>query len=941
MVQNLSHDHDLFSVPPLKYQKIFYNTCYGATSGVANGLQPNGYGALGGVNNGRIKGYGGAGAMNKGQGRKPQGYGRQAGTTNGQQTKGNGFGAQGGALGGPATKGNGYGVPTAALGAIGNRGNKGQMNNGFGTRTGILGGNGAKPNGQKSSASGVNGAQPNGAGGKSMKGYGNPSYGAGAGLGMGASRGMGVPQLASNQGKAFGGNGYGARPMAGYNGGTGFGLGPQAGNGGMKGPKQGYQAAAGASNGQSANGFGFAAASRPTKPMFGNMPNGYGGKPTGYNAARGAYGAGALPTGYGPKPNGYGAKPYGQGGKYGAALGGVGGKPNGYSGANRGMQTQVTKGAGAVSPGEGSKTLGAGFGGMPQGQGTNGADMYNGKGFKGGVQSPQQPSFATVQGAAQQGFPQGKGYQQPQLIPQATAAPAAMFPTGPTPQPALTALQGMGLKESTSGPVVPYVDPASEPVTHPQGHGKGSGMTKGQGVNPDCGPSGIPNGQWMKIPRPAHNGAAGAPMGANTKGFGAGTGAPNVFGAKSNGNGAGGYPGLNNGYGAGLGYPYGGKPNQPTFGQGIYPGAGYGNPYGGNAGMGEPVKSKSGFGNGYGVQPDYASLGPNTPSANGKSGMGQFGPGGMSGNKYGGMGLTGKGQASNGKYGIGGLQFGGAAPTGNNLAAKSGDGAGAFNPAHGAKSSGKYGGASMGGSPAMGQYNQWFGGFPNGGQLLGLGSEVNRPGKYGYGQLPAEAQGAAQLPQGKYGAAQGGSQFQSESVGFIQQGKSSSSYGAEAPYVSQSQGFDGAKSRGKYGAVPSLASAVEADGTLARQYEDAGYMNGKMQPDAAAFPAAPTPSTLYSHPSAASYLPAESAFTPDVVPGAGAVDLADLSRTLGTATAAETLSAAQDSEQPDDQQELPRQIHIQQHLKLHFHPQGAKDEKYDLNSFLGNSGYQG
>lgn len=94
-----------------------------------------------------------------------------------------------------------------------------------------------------------------------------------------------------------------------------------------------------------------------------------------------------------------------------------------------------------------------------------------------------------------------------------------------------------------------------------------------------------------------------------------------------------------------------------------------------------------------------------------------------------------------------------------------------------------------------------------------------------------------------------------------------------------------------------------------------------------AFPAAPTPSPALAYPSIPSYVPAES-FTPDVVPGAGADDLPDPAGTasLGfdTAAATETQGVVQGAEQPDDltQQQLPRQIHIQQQLKLHFHPQG-------------------
>lgn len=95
-----------------------------------------------------------------------------------------------------------------------------------------------------------------------------------------------------------------------------------------------------------------------------------------------------------------------------------------------------------------------------------------------------------------------------------------------------------------------------------------------------------------------------------------------------------------------------------------------------------------------------------------------------------------------------------------------------------------------------------------------------------------------------------------------------------------------------------------------------------------AFPAAPSPSPTLAYPTVPSYLPAESSFTPDVAPGVGVEDLPDSAGTaslaLDSAAATGTHGEAQVPEQPDDllQEQLPRQIHIQQHLKLHFHPQG-------------------
>lgn len=71
------------------------------------------------------------------------------------------------------------------------------------------------------------------------------------------------------------------------------------------------------------------------------------------------------------------------------------------------------------------------------------------------------------------------------------------------------------------------------------------------------------------------------------------------------------------------------------------------------------------------------------------------------------------------------------------------------------------------------------------------------------------------------------------------------------------------------------------------------------------FSASPTPGPTVA------YSPAQvDSFTPDVSPET----VQDLTDTDGVAM-------ERQGEHPDDL-ELPRQIHIQQHLKLHFHPQG-------------------
>ncbi|KAG8009176.1 hypothetical protein GBF38_011877, partial [Nibea albiflora] len=174
-------------------------------------------------------------------------------------------------------------------------------------------------------------------------------------------------------------------------------------------------------------------------------------------------------------------------------------------------------------------------------------------------------------------------------------------------------------------------------------------------------------------------------------------------------------------------------------------------------------------------------------------------------------------------------------------------------------------------------------------------------GKYGYGRIPHEAQAAGLSPEaksaGKYGnnlKGLSGPQYQSESAGLGQSGK------------------------------------------LTGEYDTAGlpYEPLPLEPDSAgksyvvAFPAAPNPSPTLAYPSDPSYLPVESSFTPDVAPGAGAEDLPDrvgtASLALDSAPATEIQGAVEAPEQPDDPlpQQLPRQIHIQQHLKLHFHQQG-------------------
>nr|XP_040032033.1 calymmin isoform X22 [Gasterosteus aculeatus aculeatus] len=889
-----------------------------------------GYGAAaaGGTNGGGMKGYGAAAGVNNGQGGLPREYGVKSGPTNGQQMKGYGNGAAAAAHIGLGTKGNGYGAVAGV--ADGN----GAKTIGQGAKAGPYNGNGAGSNGQGgqvlgaqhgyggyptkgqgygAAAGGTNGGGMKGYGVKSgptngqqmkgyaggsrpIKGYGRPFYGSGPGVTTGGYAGMGAPQP-RNQGYN---GGYGS---------AGLGLGARFGNGGMKGPKLGYR----------------------------NIPNEYGARPNGV-------GNGAIPNGYGTRPNGHGFR-------NGAALGGYGNKPNGYD-----M--------------------------VPNGNGAKSAGWSNEKSLKGGLFSPDQPSealrdvVALPQGitpGAKPGSPEptsgvlvmvtqdkyqklrspvthGKSYKQ-------TPEPAPATPQvkGPKAAPELGLLGPKG-----NVPMAATSDTQLEDLL-PQ-ENRGASVSKGQEAKPnkpDCGPSGVPNGQWMKIPRSGYK--AGASTGTNIKGYGAAAGVPNRYDAKPNSyGGGGGYtaPGHGNGYGN-LGYPFAGKPKPPGYGQGAHLGAGNGNSYKGN-------------GNGYSadVQPDYASLGQ---GANGKSGvarqmpyngapvdaagidgMSQFepqsaglDPNGKLGSMYGGMGGSPTGGQTlgmgaenyNTKYGIGGLQFGEQPlSTETNGPGKYGFGGSPYGPAGDATYGGV--GAGMGGEPAPQQYG--YGGFPDGGQLLA--SNGNTAGKYGYGRMPYEAQPAPEaISTGQYGLP--GSSYQSELPG--QRGMLPGKYGAgEVPYAPQTLGFmSEATPFGEYeNQRPYESQALESasESRSGGQHENNGYINGQVRPEVVELPATPTPSPPPAPPSVTSHRPADS-FGHTL-----AADVEDPPEPAGLASdsapAAETEGVAQESERADDLQQqlqLPRQIHIQQHLKLHFHPQGEKNNKHDLNGFFGNSGYQG
>nr|XP_054605682.1 calymmin isoform X3 [Nothobranchius furzeri] len=944
---------------------------YGVISGPTNGQQVKGYGAqAAGYAGQRTKGNGNnvaAAAVQYGLGTKGNGYGAQAGGFGGQRIKGNGYGAHSGGFVGQRTKGNGYGViagPTngqhmrggygAQLGGYGGQRTKGYGNaaaagaqNGFATK-GVVAGPSSSIGGQ------LNGQGEDGS--KPMKGYGRPLPG--AGMVIGPFRGVAAPQSARHQEKAYGGNGYNgyrAQNMGGSRGGygaAGLGLGPRYGNMGLKGPVPG-SAGARAPNGygvvQNGHGNPSAAAAKPgfAKSGHGVKPNGHGGSTLRPQLGYGAAAAGVM-KGYGAQANGHGAGT-------GAALGGSGGNSKGYGLSS--ASKPLTKGVGTLSQSEGYGT------GNGKGQAVRGVDLSNGKSLKGGVfpsrqqvASPSQDIAHLTQGEVlvapvptssllglvknekyqKQFLPQGKSYKAIGMIPEPTPglAPALPDPRNPNAQTGPVALQ----------------NPVAEPAAVLSQETAKVSVSKKQGV---------------KSAKPGNGGHAGAHL--------------NGGGAKANKPGYQTFPGLFNGFGAGLGYPYGGKFMQPGFGAYLGAGNGYLN---GN--MGKGAKSKSGSVNGFnrGGQPDYAALGQSLPLADGQSeGTKQFPyngapvvpagldgtspfephpaglyPNGKSGSPHGVMGGLPFGgmSAENIKYGVGGLQYAGQPiSVGMNGGGQYGYGVHPYVPAAGGL------GASMGGDAL----NEKNGGFSYGGQLLGLGSNGNIPGKYGYGAYPYEAQPAGMTPETKpagqyelpgskgcFGAAQVpyGTQIfgfggKTQSGKYDKQGayqsqplESATEGTAAVIYEPRLPGSDSAAKAYVKGEAPISVLAAEGERTAGNKYENMGYINGQVQPNVVAFRSAPTPSStaVYSSVRGDSFTPAE-------LIDDGVQDLTDPEDTgslLESAATSETQDEIQVSEHPDDS-EMPRQVHIQQHLKLHFHPQGGK--KYDLNGFFGNSDHQG
>ncbi|KAG5263071.1 hypothetical protein AALO_G00282210 [Alosa alosa] len=257
------------------------------------------------------------------------------------------------------------------------------------------------------------------------------------------------------------------------------------------------------------------------------------------------------------------------------------------------------------------------------------------------------------------------------------------------------------------------------------------------------------------------------------------------------------------------------------------------------------------------------------------------------------------------------------------------------------------------------------------------------------GGLPYEAPGPQGQPDGQYGAPEG--HYSPETISLGGNAKSGKYGNPALPYETLPMGpitdgksveplapyealppvpqIDGVKSIDQFG-EGELPPQPQPDGqvVLGEGAENpttgkGDYVTGAFQPEVVSFsPAAsagPAPVDSDAAPSLAP-APAVSAPLPDdssLPPLSLVVPLVSAAPPAGDSGEVPGADGAPPSQPPpqasDHEAELPpvllqpgahsHQIHIQQHLKFHFHPKswkGGKETKYELNGFFGN-GYQG
>ncbi|XP_026133337.1 calymmin isoform X23 [Carassius auratus] len=441
-----------------------------------------------------------------------------------------------------------------------------------------------------------------------------------------------------------------------------------------------------------------------------------------------------------------------------------------------------------------------------------------------------------------------------------------------------------------SNPALPQMKNPSKTNPELTGLGQPNGQVQGAiPSKPDCGPGGRPNGQWVKLPSP-------------------GSGYPNGKGEVSSQPGIGGYPahGINNGYKAGY-EGYGNKFNKPA------------GPHGGQPiGFGSKGKSPAKYAQNF-------------------SGIGGLPFGSHSGYQT----------NPSGQYGNEGQRYG-AKPYNPQALGKHGYGSLPYNsqpllPESVAKSSGKYD----------------FGGLPYNGQPLGYGSDKSS-GKYGqkglhYGGQPFDLRPDAMS--GKYGSPE--SLYNPESLSLSGDAKSAKygnpavSYELLGPVTDgqsveenrslealhQGPEIDGHKSIDQFGdgevpPHPDTPGVEEANAQSINKYGTGDYTDGRVQAEVVSFPGVPTVGP-------APHIPAVTSFD-TTLDGSSLAPVSDVS-------AVSEVPFSPTFPHPElptlkQQPAPPQQIHLQQHLKFHFHPQGnsqtGKEGKYKLNGFFGNK-YQG
>ncbi|XP_026133328.1 calymmin isoform X15 [Carassius auratus] len=927
---------------------------YGIAAGYTNGGATKAQQGYGGYANGAKQPNTGSSLQNMGyhnagtKGPKP-GYGAKAGTSHGQGTKPNGYGgyANGGAAKQPNT---GSSLQNMGYPSGGPKGPK----TAYGAKAGYSNGQGAIPNGSSLQNMGYpNGGTQGPKPGSSSKGY-------------GAKAGPSKVQEAKPNGSSLQNMGY-----------------P---NGGTKGPKPGYGAKAGPSSVQGAkpNGYGgYANGGAVKQPNTGsylqNMgyPNGgtkgpkpgYGGYANGGGARQPNTGSSqnmGYPNGgtKGPKP-GYGG--YANGGvarqpntgsflqNMGYPNGGTKGPKPGY-GAKAGPSNGQGAKPGYGVPGHMSKRpyKAANSGYMPVTVGKQG--VPGGKGPKGEILSPETPSHLPLTSNTKGVLP-AERVPNTGLLPQQTKdLPPVLQQTkgqnlnaplqqgkdpnsmGPqfAPKPFM---QGSGFYKPSkayklptpvipqnkaskpAAPAIPQAIPAQDSAPIPQTNSpqtsqtatleQGQVLSQEQTVNPVILQPQVPLMPNAAVPQITSE-MQQTKIQSN----------PALPQMKN--------PSKTNPELTGLGQPngqvQGAIPSKPDCGPGGRP-------------NGQWVKLPSpgsGYPNGKGEvssQPGYEGYGNKFNK-----------PAGPHGGQPIGFGSKGKSPA---KYGNEGQRYG-AKPYNPQALGKHGYGSLPYNsqpllPESVAKSSGKYD----------------FGGLPYNGQPLGYGSDKSS-GKYGqkglhYGGQPFDLRPDAMS--GKYGSPE--SLYNPESLSLSGDAKSAKygnpavSYELLGPVTDgqsveenrslealhQGPEIDGHKSIDQFGdgevpPHPDTPGVEEANAQSINKYGTGDYTDGRVQAEVVSFPGVPTVGP-------APHIPAVTSFD-TTLDGSSLAPVSDVS-------AVSEVPFSPTFPHPElptlkQQPAPPQQIHLQQHLKFHFHPQGnsqtGKEGKYKLNGFFGNK-YQG